>query len=76
MKSAFFEPGVTYANAAPYAAPPHLPCIHRFQCLALAPHPGTGVLHAVGWTEIFPGAWVVGGVSTEYLYADHWTETP
>lgn len=75
MKSAFFEPGVSYANASPYATPPHLQIIHRFQCLAVAPHPGTGVLAAVGWAEIQPGVWVVGGVSTEYFRADDWTET-
>lgn len=70
----FFEPGLTYANAAPYSAPVYLPVIHRFHCLAIAAHPALPELHAVGWAETSPGVWTAQSIPAEHYRPEDWSE--
>lgn len=69
--ASFFLPRVTYRNAAAFAGTQQ---VHRFRCLAVEPHPGSGEMTAIGWIEFLPGMWKAGAIEARDYHPENWSE--
>jgi hypothetical protein len=67
----FFQPGVTYRNHGVFAGRQQ---VHRFRCVGVEPHPGNGEITALGWIEMLPGVWTVGGIPANDYVHNLWSE--